>query len=203
MKTVDARGQLCPAPLIMTKRALDETADGDTFALVTDSPVALANVSRYLNDNAVPFTTEEHGGEWTLTITKTTATTAGNTVAYCSTNVPHFKKGDFAVAVSSDQMGNGNPELGMLLMVNFIKAIRDLDALPASIVFYNRGVFLGIKNSPVYELLKDLGTMGINLYFCGTCLNHYRLAGKIDIGLVSNMFEIAQVMASAGKVIRP
>jgi hypothetical protein len=69
--------------------------------------------------------------------------------------------------------------------------------------FYNRGVFLGRKNSPVYEELKDLEKMGVGLYLCGTCIKHYSLSDEIDIGVVSNMFEIAQIWASSGKVIKP
>ncbi|MDR2888046.1 MAG: sulfurtransferase-like selenium metabolism protein YedF [Bacteroidales bacterium] len=205
MKTVDARGQLCPAPLIMTKRALDETAKGDTFTLITDSRVSFANVSRYLNDNAVTFSFSENGGEWTLVVTKNTAAPAENSAAaYCPDNdIPHLKKGDFTVAISSDRMGSGDPELGTLLMANFIKAIRDLDTLPSKMVFYNRGIFMAAKSSPVYGLLNDLEKMGVSLYLCGTCINHYRLAAETDTGTVSNMFEIAQIMASSGKVIRP
>jgi selenium metabolism protein YedF len=114
-----------------------------------------------------------------------------------------LRKGDFVVSISSDKIGDGDSELGILLMTNFIKAIRDLDILPSKMTFYNRGVFLGTKNSPVYETLKDLEQMGVNLYLCGTCINHYSLSDEIDTGIVSNMFEIAQILASAGKVIKP
>jgi hypothetical protein len=70
-------------------------------------------------------------------------------------------------------------------------------------VFYNRGVFLGRKESSVLELLKDLERMGVMLFLCGTCINHYSLRDEITIGNVSNMFEIAQIMSSAGKVLKP
>jgi hypothetical protein len=70
-------------------------------------------------------------------------------------------------------------------------------------VFYNRGVFLGKIDSAALELLKDLERMGVSLFLCGTCIKHYSLEDKIYIGSVSNMFEIAQIMSSAGKVIKP
>ena len=45
-------------------------------------------------------------------------------------------------------MGEGDDELGQLLMSNFIKAIKDLDKLPRKMVFYNKGVTLVTKNFP-------------------------------------------------------
>ena len=204
MQTVDTRGQLCPAPLIMTKRALNNTEKDDSFIVLIDNQVSFANVSRYLKDNKTAFSVVENNNIWTLTVTKNTETKIDSKVEpYCSNDIPHLQKGDFVISISSDKMGDGDRELGTLLMINFIKAIRDLDTLPSKMTFYNRGVFLGRKNSPVYEELKDLEKMGVGLYLCGTCIKHYSLSDEIDTGVISNMFEIAQIWASAGKVIKP
>ena len=204
MKTVDARGQLCPAPLILTKRALNEAAKGDSFFLIIDNQIAFANVSRYLTDNKTAFSVVENSNIWTFTITKSDKTsTEHNIESYCSGDIPHLRKGNFVVSIASDKIGDGDSELGTLLMINFIKAIRDLDILPSKITFYNSGVFLGRKNSPVYKELKDLEKMGVDLYLCGTCINHYSLSDEVDTGIVSNMFEIAQILAAAEKVIKP
>jgi selenium metabolism protein YedF len=204
MRIVDTKGHLCPAPLIATKRALKETAVGESFILLTDNQTSFSNVSRFLRDNNTPFVAEEKDGIWTLTVNKTNGELlkpdAGE---YCNTDVPHFQKGDFVVAISSDKMGEGDESLGTLLMTNFIKAIHDLDILPSKIVFYNRGVFIGKKDSPVLDLLKDLERMGVSLFLCGTCINHYSLKESITVGSVSNMFEIARIMSSAGKVVKP
>jgi len=204
MRIVDTKGQLCPAPLIATKRALKETSTGESIIVITDNQTAFSNVSRFLRDNNTPFTVSEKDGIWSLTITRATGElTSQNAEEYCKTDVPHFEKGDFVVTISSDKMGEGDPELGSLLMTNFIKAIHDLDILPSKIVFYNRGVFLGRNDSAVFELLNDLEKMGVVLFLCGTCIKHYSIEDKIHIGTVSNMFEIAQIMSSAGKVVKP
>ena len=204
MQTVDTRGQLCPAPLIMTKRALNNTEKDDSFIVLIDNQVSFANVSRYLKDNKTAFSVVENNNLWTLTVTKDTETKIDSKVEpYCSNDIPHLQKGDFVISISSDKMGDGDRELGTLLMINFIKAIRDLDTLPSKMTFYNRGVFLGRKNSPVYEELKDLEKMGVGLYLCGTCINFHQLTYEIDTGTISNMFEIAQIWASSGKVIKP
>jgi len=47
-------------------------------------------------------------------------------------------------------------------MINFIKALKDLDKLPSKIVFYNNGVKLATKSSPAIEHLRDLEKMGLS-----------------------------------------
>jgi selenium metabolism protein YedF len=100
-------------------------------------------------------------------------------------------------------MGDGDEELGHLLMNNFIMAIKDLDVLPRKMVFYNKGVTLGAVGSPVADQLKEIEKMGVTLLFCATCVDFYSLNEKIKIGTLSNMFEIAQVMSSATHIIKP
>jgi selenium metabolism protein YedF len=204
MRIVDTRGQRCPAPIIATKKALNEVKKGESFQVLSDSQTSLANLTRFLRDNKTKFSVNETHGEWTLTVTKTTADTIpGRADEYCDTEIPHFARGDFVIAVTSDKMGTGNDELGSMLMANFIKAIKDLEHLPAKIVFYNSGVILGRDDSPVIDHLKEIEKMGVKLLLCATCVDFYSLAEKIHIGTMSNMYEIAQAMASASNVIKP
>jgi selenium metabolism protein YedF len=204
MRIVDTRGQQCPAPLIATRRALKESGNGLSFKVLTDNRTSLENISRFLKDNGIPFIFEEKESIWTITITRAeSGLPITNAEDYCKQSVPHFVRGDFVIAFTSDKMGEGDEELGRLLAVNFIKAIKDLEVLPSKLVFYNNGVKLGAKDSPVYEHLKDIESMGVGLFLCATCVNHYSLGDKIEIGTLSNMFEIAQIMASAGKIIKP
>jgi selenium metabolism protein YedF len=204
MKIIDTSGQQCPAPLIATKHALKDAQVGDLFQIVTDNQTSFSNISRFLKDNNTQFSFEESGGFWTLTITKASADPVKvNPVECCTTTIPHFTRGDFIIAFTSDKMGEGDDELGHLLMNNFIKAIKDLDMLPRTMVFYNKGVVLGTDDSPVVDHLNEIEKMGVGLLFCATCANHYSLREKINIGSLSNMYEIAQVMASASSIINP
>jgi selenium metabolism protein YedF len=204
MRIIDTKGQLCPAPLILTKRALKETKTGDSFRVETDSKVSLGNISRFLDDNHVDFSVIESEGIWTLTVVRGESDfSKSKPEDYCNPEVPHFTRGNFVIAFTSDRMGDGDADLGKLLMVNFVKAVKDLDALPSTMVFYNRGVMLGAEGSPVYDHLKDLESMGVKMMFCSTCTQHYNLAEKIRVGTFSNIFEITQIMASAGNVIKP
>lgn len=204
MRIIDTKGQLCPAPLIAAKRALKETRQGESFILLTDNQTSMNNVSRFLRDNNTRFVVSDSEGLWTLTITKEGEEMAESTAEdYCTASVAHFEKGDFIIVITSDKMGDGDPELGKLLIGNFIKALKDLDRLPQKIIFYNSGVLLAARESDLAEHLKDLTKMGVEILLCSTCVNHYMIGEKVDVGIQSNMFTIAEVMSSAGKIIRP
>ncbi len=204
MRIINTKGQLCPAPLIATKRALKETDEGDSFIVETDNKVSFSNISRYLKDNHIIFAAGESEGLWKITITRgASGLKDTKPEEYCAPEIPHFNKGDFVVAFTSDRMGQGSDELGELLLNNFVKAVKDLDALPSKMVFYNSGVMIGSEDSPVVNNLRELEKMGVGLFFCATCVDFYSLNEKIKIGSLSNIFEIAQIMASSGNVIKP
>ena len=204
MLTVDTRGQQCPSPIIATKKALKEANPGDKFMVITDNQTSLNNLKRFLSDNKTKFSVFEEEGIWTLTITKEISGAVQKPEKdYCSTEIPHLNYGSFVIAFSSDRMGEGDSELGHLLLTNFIKAIKDLEELPGKMVFYNSGVRLGTFDSPVHDHIREIEKMGVKLFFCATCAKYYSLEEKIRIGTPSNMFEIAQIMASASSVIKP
>jgi len=204
MRIVDTKGQQCPAPIIATKKALKESKKGETFLVLTDNKSSLDNLIRFLKDNKTEFSAEKEGDIWTLRITKKTAEVQhSEPEKYCNTDIPHFKRGNFIVVFSSDKMGEGDEQLGRLLMINFLKAIKELEILPKKMIFYNNGVKLGSTNSPVYGHLKEIEKMGVGLLFCETCVKYYSLEENIKSGSLSNMFEIAQVMASAEHIIKP
>lgn len=204
MKIVDTKGQLCPEPLIAAKRALKESAEGESFILITDNRTAFENLNRFLNDNKAIIQSAESEGVWTFTVTKTTGDVVrAEPEEYCDTTVSHFEKGNYVVVISSDKMGEGDKKLGHLLMSTFVKALKDTDKLPEKILFYNNGVKLTIKSSPVIDNLRDLEKMGIELLLCGTCVNFYSLESEVGVGSISNMFIMTEIMASTGKVIKP
>jgi len=204
MKIVDTRGELCPAPLIATKRALKEIGNNESLIVLTDNLTSYNNLSRFLKDNNMVFTVDDKDGVWSLTVTK--AGTLNESVKaedYCAPDVPHFTKGDFIVVISSDKMGEGDDDLGHLLIGNFIKALKDLDKLPSKMIFYNKGVTLVTKDSPLITHLTDLEKMGVEILLCATCVNHFKIAENTGAGIHSNMFVIAEAMVSAGKIIKP
>jgi selenium metabolism protein YedF len=204
MRVVDTRGQLCPAPLIAAKKALRETPAGEPFLILTDNLTSYNNLVKFLNDNKAAVSQVEQNGAWELTVSAGSADKPDiRPEDYCSPAIAHFEKGEFIIVISSDTMGEGDVQLGKLLLGNFIKAIKDLDKLPGKIIFYNSGVVLSRNDSPHLEHLVQLEKMGVEILLCATCVSHFGIEGKTGAGIYSNMYTIAQEMATAGKVIKP
>ena len=112
-------------------------------------------------------------------------------------------KGDFVIAVDTATMGRGNDELGKVLMKGFLFAVTQLDELPKTMLFYNGGATLTTEGSDSLEDLKSLEAQGVTIKTCGTCLNYYGLTEKLQVGEVTNMYDIVETMAKASKVVKP
>jgi TusA-related sulfurtransferase len=63
------------------------------------------------------------------------------------------------------------------------------------------GVKLACEGSPVLDDLCALEAAGVDILACGTCLNYFELQEKLAVGRVSNMYDIAEVMLNASKVV--
>ena len=115
---------------------------------------------------------------------------------------PAVPKGDYTVAITSDKMGDGDPELGAILIKGFVYALTQLETPPSVMLFYNGGARLTAQDSPCIEDLKTLQEQGTEILTCGTCVNFYGLK-EPAVGTVTNMYTIAEKLTKAGKVIRP
>ena len=102
----------------------------------------------------------------------------------------------------SDKMGQGDDELGTVLIKGFFHALGEVSPKPDTLIFFNAGVKLTVQGSDVLEDLHSLEEKGLTILVCGTCLDFYGLKEEIRAGTVSNMYDIAETMLSAGKVIR-
>jgi selenium metabolism protein YedF len=100
-------------------------------------------------------------------------------------------------------MGEGDNELGGILMKGFIYALSQQDELPDTMLFYNGGAKLTCESAPTLEDLKSLEAQGVEILTCGTCLNHYGLTEKLQVGSVTNMYVIAEKMTQADLIIKP
>jgi hypothetical protein len=75
--------------------------------------------------------------------------------------------------------------------------------LPKKLLFYNRGVFLTLNDSPVLQELQALEEKGLELLVCGTCLDFYKVRDRLAAGKVSNMFTILESQLQAHRIIQP
>ncbi|PKP02165.1 MAG: hypothetical protein CVU11_12735 [Bacteroidetes bacterium HGW-Bacteroidetes-6] len=103
--------------------------------------------------------------------------------------------------VAQNGMGAGDDELGIQLVVNYFRLINEEIELPRFIAFYNGGVKLICIGSPALEILKAIERKGVKLIACKTCLNHYNLLDKMDVGVAGTMIDIIELQKITDKVI--
>lgn len=106
------------------------------------------------------------------------------------------------LAISSDSMGSGDETLGRLLMKGFLYAMVEQEELPEKILFYNTGVFLTTEDSAVLDVLREMEQRGVALLTCRTSLNHFGRLGKLQAGGAVSMYELAQCMLQAGRLVK-
>lgn len=192
-KEVDARGQACPRPVIMTKKALDEIKEGVVTTIV-DNEVAKENVSKLAKSSGYEFQVQKgNDNEYYIHITK-------GEVEEVNVCIPNTFK-DMTIAFSSNVMGKGSEELGKILIKSFIYALTESTPYPAALVFYNGGVQLTSEGSEVLDDLQKLADQGVEILSCGTCLDFYGLKEKLSVGSVTNMYTILEKLKNATNTI--
>lgn len=66
---IDARGLVCPQPVLMTKNGLAKSPEG--VEVMVDNETSKENVSRYAVNNGYQVSVDElDGGEYTIVISK-------------------------------------------------------------------------------------------------------------------------------------
>lgn len=195
VKIVDARGLPCPQPVIMTRNALRES---DAVTTIVDNETAQRNVIRMAEKAGCTVRTEERDDGTYLYIIREGAPLeeAAPQPAGAPTGGP------LVLVIPSEFMGRGeHPELGQILIRGFLHTLGEVEPLPDTIIFLNSGVKLVVEGSPVVEDLQALRDQGVEILACGTCLGYYELKEKVAVGVVSNMYTIAETMLRAGKVV--
>ena len=195
MKIIDCRNMACPAPVVTTKRALEE-AGGETVQVLVDPGAPRENVTRFAANRGFSVSEDETEGGFALTIT------APGSVVTDPVRTVAGEGGKTVMLVASDRLGDGPEELGRLLMKNFIITLLDLAELPDRMLFVNTGVLLTTEDSEVLEALEQLGNRGVEVLSCGVCLDFFHRKEKLAAGSVTNMFTIAESLMGAGSVVR-
>lgn len=201
MKQIDTRGHPCPTPLIMAKKGLDEINGGDEFAIMTDNETSFNNLMSYLKDAGANPTSKQLRESYLISGKKALVDKNVDVEAYCE--VPGQPSNKYVVAIKSQKMGEGSDELGAILMRGFINALTEADVKPTHIVLYNSGVNLTAEGTDTADTLQKLEDIGVTVLVCGTCVDYYQLKGKIKVGMVSNMYQITNILAKTGHIVYP
>jgi selenium metabolism protein YedF len=195
-KEIDCRGLACPAPVLQTKEALEKDRP-NVIKVVVDNEASKQNVSRFMESQNLEVTVLQEGTDFHV---------IGKIAEHASTEIPVEKKPDtghkkIMVMVANDRMGHGDDELGEKLMLSFLKTLKEMGKELWRLVFVNNGVKLTISEADVLPVIQELEREGIHILVCGTCLTHFDLLDKKQVGETTNMLDIVTAMQLADKVI--
>ena len=187
---VDARGLNCPEPVILTKRAMD-IGEVERLVTIVDRTAALENVTKLARSQGYEVEVEDKEGDYYITMVRSreiSAQDAGD-------------QEDVAILITSRYFGQGDEELGKILMRSFLYTLTELNGRVKNIIFMNSGVFLTTEGSEVLEILQSLSQEGVEILSCGTCLDFYGLKDKLAVGDVTNMYTATDILSRAGRSI--
>jgi selenium metabolism protein YedF len=114
---------------------------------------------------------------------------------------PQSKAKKIMVMCATDRIGFGDDALGLALMVNYLRTLKEMGTELWRLVFVNNGVKLTIDGSEVLEDLMEYEKNGLKIMVCGTCLNHFNLLERKQVGETTNMLDIVTAMQLADNVI--
>ena len=202
-RTLDCMGMACPLPVINAKKAIEAFAEDGTLHILVDNETAVQNLTRLGEHNGFAVTSAQHG-EKAFTVTMAVKASAAKAAAVpaeaMTCAVP--AKGGRVVVLSADTMGGGDEKLGKKLMKAFIFALTSQDVLPDKVICYNTGARLTTVDADTVKDLRALEAAGATVMTCGTCLDFYGLKEALKVGIVSNMYDIVEVLMGASLIIR-
>jgi selenium metabolism protein YedF len=197
MREIDARGLACPAPVLKVKAIIQEEKP-EQMQIILDNSAAQQNVQRLLESQGFTTSLHQQGEDYQVTGYRSTPIPEMGDF-FCPSTSPERKK--IMVMCGTDRMGFGDDTLGMKLMVNFLRTLKEMGPDLWRLVFVNNGVKLTIDGSEVLDDLKAMEAEGLKVLVCGTCLNHFNLLERKQVGETTNMLDIVTAMQLADKTI--
>lgn len=204
-KVIDAKGKNCPIPVIMAKKEID--GGNNRFAIEVDNNIAVQNLEKLANSQGFRTEVKEDKKNFKVHFSKNSETAVDEEECLeCNEILDKIEEnkdslGRWVVFIGKEIIGAGNEELGKSLMKMYFYTISEGEELPKAVLFMNDGVKVPTLNEQAIEHLKSLENKGVEILVCGACLNFYGLEEKLNVGKVSNMYDITNQMKEASKVI--
>ncbi len=199
MIKLDYRQQQCPYPVIETRKQILANP-GVTLVVLVGDQASRDNVSRLATKMGYQTQATEAGNGFQLSLTP--EDNKKDTLQNETAPEPQ-SHGKTVVYCGSDRMGNGDDSFGRVLMINFLTTLLEMEPLPDIILFVNSGIDLTTRGSAILEALKSLEKRGVDIASCGLCLDFYQKKDQLEVGRVTNMYEMVEVQCQARRVITP
>ncbi len=208
MIKVNAIGDACPIPVVKTKDAIKKMNGTGTVEVFVDNQIAVQNLTKMANQKGFVVQSEKVADkEYKVTMFIGEKNDGENECVSVDEDsvscIPNVVNREGIVVIDKDCMGHGNDELGKVLIKGFIYALNQQEKLPCKILFYNGGATLTTTGSPLLEDLKSLEAQGVQILTCGTCLKYYNLEDELQVGTVTNMYEIVEIMMDKNIIVKP
>ncbi len=197
-KIIDAIGKVCPMPVVMTKKEIDQ----GTVNMITlvDNETAVENLKRLAASTGFITQVTKDQDSYRVAFSK-----EGDFSDEVQTNtekvIDPSVSLDYVIFIGKETIGEGDHELGKNLMRMFLFTLSEIKEYPSHILFMNGGVKIPTLDEQAVKSLQTLKDHGVTILVCGACLNFYGLTEELKVGSVSNMYEITDKMRQAGKVI--
>jgi selenium metabolism protein YedF len=175
----------------------------DAVHVLADSEVSAENIARMAKTEGWSVATAKDSSGIRLEIAKPDRARPGRVEPATDSPSAAAPTPKICVLISSDLLGQGDEQLGRVLMRLFIKTIGRLRPRPRRLIFLNAGVRLTTAGSELIGELRALEQEQIEILSCGTCLDYYGLKDALQVGIVSNMFEIASILVDSDRVLSP
>jgi selenium metabolism protein YedF len=196
-RELDCRGQACPTPVMQVRDILAQERPA-AISVIVDNEPARENVSRFLAHHGFQVTVTPLGSDFRVTGTAGDGTCA----IMAESDFPAVERArKILVLVGSDRLGHGDDTLGAGLLFNFLKTLKEMGPDLWRLVFVNAGVKLTVQGAETLPVLRELAEAGVSILVCGTCLNHFQLLDKKEVGETTNMLDIVTSLQVAGSVI--
>lgn len=177
---IDARGEVCPKPVLMAEEALSKISEG-ILEILVDNEASVKNLTRFANKNGFYTENIKEDNYWRVKIVKGYPCEMPVAGTKEEPSAPSSQPSDYFLIVATDTMGK-EEELGRILIKAFFETMKVTKELPRSIFFLNAGVKLTTINEEIIPILKEIEAMGVEIFSCGTCLKHYNLESELKVG---------------------
>ncbi|BDR57607.1 sulfurtransferase-like selenium metabolism protein YedF [Xylocopilactobacillus apicola] len=216
MKKIDARGLACPLPVIKAKKAL---RDHTEIQITVDNEEAAENLEKLAQQLQYSFSKQEIGNQDVQieinrensaiqripTPAKVSQAIDDNlTQAIEPAFVNNVRLSDgYLTVIGTNVMGQGDDQLGAILMKSFIYSLTEQDVLPETVIFFNGGVKLLVEGSESVPDIKALQEKGVKILVCGTCVDFYGIKDQLQVGEITNLYHILELMRKAQRIVKP
>lgn len=187
MKEIDCRGFAYLKIIREMKKYFNSIGEGEAIVLVADE-LEKSNVIRYAAHKG--YHVEQEENIFALKIEKRGCLELEE------------EKNIFSILITSEKLGEGDNELGLILMKEYFELLNECEQLPRQILFLNSAVKLFNKDSSVLEEIKMLHKKGVSILLNDTSIKYYNLEEEITFGEIISMYDMLIIMKKTKNLIK-